>query len=324
MSVTDLIQVEIGQEAAFSDGAVATGKLMGVTDATLTVADKVHHVDALGRAYPAAEVAEVASSGEGSISMDLSYEDLLYPLDNFFSEFPTPDPATVWSYAPPTTAISVPNHYCIEFGALDATATAEYYAAGVLFTELNISGEAGSIWKGEFPFVCAAVDHRVMQVLNNRVVELIRMADTTIHFDTWGTAAGTAAASASTLVSFELHVENGRHLKTFGGSVIPTLWGEMQWKGTLTTVLEYNAAVKTIVDAMLAPAMVQRAIRINATSAGKYAHIDFYGTRVEGVELFSDRDGNITVSLDWEGTWEPTVGHWLEIVVDNDFVGPLV
>ena len=194
----------------------------------------------------------------------------------------------------------------------------EYDADGVLFTELNIRGEAGGVWTGEFPFICEDVTAAAGTVLADTVVELIRMSDTAIHFDAWHTAAGTAGATAATLVSFDLHVENGRHLKTFAGGIQPTGWGETQWKGTLTTVLEYNAAVKAIVDAMLAPALVQRAIEIEAISATPaIATIHFYGTLVNGVELFGDRDGNIVVSLTWEGTWDSTQNDWLEIIIDS-------
>jgi len=318
MAVSDLIKVQCGQAAAWGTTANASAKIMGVTDAKLQVVSETHHTEAAGRMYPSDLIANTGFSGEGSISMDLSYEHILFPLDNFFSQ--AVPAATVYTYAQPTTAITAPNHYTLEIGALDAVADAGYDADGVLFTELNISGEAGGVWTGEFPFICEDVTNAAATVLADTVVELIRMADTTIHFDAWHTAAGTAAATAATLVSFELHVANGRHLKTFAGGIQPLGWGETQWSGTLTTVLEYNAATKAIVDAMLAPALVQRAIEIEAIStlaAANIATIHFYGTLVNGVELFSDRDGNITVSLEWEGTWDSTQADWLEIIVDS-------
>ena len=46
----------------------------------------------------------------------------------------------------------------------------------------------------------------------------------------------------------------------FAGDLQPTNWGDTQWTGTLTTVLEYEDAVgsdvKAIVDARLGPALV--------------------------------------------------------------------
>lgn len=318
MAVTDLIKVQCGQGAAWGTTAAASAKIMGVTDATLEVVADTHHTEATGRMYPSQLMAYTAFSGKGSISMDLSYEHILFPLDNFFSQ--AVPAATVYTYVAPTTAITAPNHYTLEIGALDATADAGYDADGVLFTELNIKGEAGGVWTGEFPFICEDVTAAVATVLADTSVELIKMADTTIHFDTWGTAAGTAAATAATLISFDLHVENGRHLKHRGGTMQPPDWGEGQWSGTLTTVVEYNVATKAIADGLLTPALVQRAIEIEAIStlvAANIATIHFYGTLVDGVKLFEDKDGNIALSLTWEGTWEPTQADWLEIIIDS-------
>ena len=320
MAITDLIKVQIGQAAAWGDVTAATAKVMGITDATLSAVEPVHHTEKSNWMRPSRLAVQTGFYGEGSFSMDLSYEDLLYPLDNFFSQC-TPA-GTVWTYNPPLlSAVTTPNHYSIEVGATDAG----YTASGALITELNISGEAAGIWTGTFPFVCEDVDDQAMTAaLVDRAVELIRMADTTLQLDAWGTAAGTAAASASTLISFALNVKNGRHLKTFAGALQPTAYGETKWSGTLTTVLEFNAIGKAIVDALLTPVLTQRAIRIGATSAGKYARIDFYGTLIDGTTLFEDRDGNITVSLTWEGTYQPTQGTWMVIAIDNDFAGALV
>jgi len=112
-------------------------------------------------------------------------------------------------------------------------------------------------------------------------------------------------------------VNSNRHLKQFAASLTPEDWGDGQWTGTLTTVLEFNATGKAFVDALLAPGLVQRMIRIAATSAPRAATIDFYGTLVNGVELFSDRDGNITVSLEWAGTYNDTDSQWLTIDIVN-------
>jgi len=38
---------------------------------------------------------------------------------------------------------------------------------------------------------------------------------------------------------------------------------------------------------------------------------------IDGAELFTDRDGNITVDLLWDGTYNPTFTGWLTITVLN-------
>jgi hypothetical protein len=318
MAVTDLVKVQIGQQADLETPAAATAILMGVTDAHLQVVSEEHHVAKSGWYYPSSHISQVAFSGEGSISMDLSYEDIIFPFDNFFDE--EAPVGTVWTYTAPVDAQIDPNYYTIEFGDDGAGTAAEFEAAGCLFTELNIKGEAGGIWTGTFPFVCVDVDDLAMTgALGDRAVELIRMSDTDIHLDAWGTAAGTAAASADTLISFELHVEKNLHLKTFAGDMNPTAWGDGQWTGTLKTVLEHNAVSDALIDALLAPGLVQRAIEIEAIGpvSASFVTIHFYGTLVNGVKLFDDREGNVVVSLEWEGTYDPTQADWLEIIVDN-------
>ncbi|NIV36805.1 MAG: hypothetical protein GWN58_47430 [Anaerolineae bacterium] len=313
MPVTDLIKAQVGQESSWGTCVVATAKLMGVTEANLQIVDEVHQTEKSGSYYPSDLVAEVSQMGKGSISMDLSYEDILYPLDNFFDEeSPTGTTTYTWAYDAPSDTTVTPNYLSIEFGA----PSAEYEACGVLFTELNISGEAGGIWVGEFPFVCSSVAAGAMASLSDRAVELIRMADTEIYIDTWsGTIGSTKLDDA--LVSFELSVNPQRHVKQFAGEISPQSWGDGQWTGTLTTVLEFVAGTKAYVDALLGPALVQRMIRIAATSAPRSATIDFYGTLVNGAELFEDRDGNITVSLEWQGTYNDTDSAWLGFSIVN-------
>ncbi|NIV32914.1 MAG: hypothetical protein GWN58_26760, partial [Anaerolineae bacterium] len=137
-----------------------------------------------------------------------------------------------------------------------------------------------------------------------------------IYIDTWsGTIGSTVLADA--LISFDLNVTTNRHMKMFAGNLQPDDWGDGQYRGTLTTVLEYTSDTKAIVDALLTPALQQRMIRIIATSAPRSATIDFYGTLVNGAELFSDREGNVTVSLEWQGTYNDTDSEWLSFDIVN-------
>jgi len=288
---------------------------MGVTDASVDIVDEVHQSTDMGAMYPSDVVAEVSQHAEGSITMDLSYEDILYPLDNMFEEETPTDasPLYTWTYVAPTTAVLVGNVYTLEFGAPDA----EYEVTGALFTGGTISGEAGGVWTGEFPFIGQDVDDNSMTALASHTVELIRMADTVLTIDTWTGTMGATPVS-SELISFELAFETGRHLKYFNGALAPGDYGCTKHTGTLTTVMEFGTVAKAIVDALTIPGLIQRQIRLKATSSTHYAQIDFAGTLdAGGVTLFDDRDGNITVSLPWVGTWNDTDTNWLEFTIAN-------
>jgi hypothetical protein len=313
MASTDLIRLQFGQEVAWGTCVAATAKLMGLTDATLEVADEVYQTERGGWYYPSNLIAQVQQMGEGSVTFDLSYEDILFPLDNFFDEAtPTGTTTITWNYDAPTDTQVTPNYLTIEYGG-DGN---EYAACGVIFTELNISGEAGSVWTGTFPFMCSDVETVTAASLSNRAVELIRMADTEIYVDTWSGTVGSTKLDDS-LVSFTLAVQSGRHLKQFAGELSPQDWGDTKWTGQLTTVLEFNAGAKALVDAVVGGNLVQRMIRIQGSSGVKSATIDFYGTVVDGMTLFDDRDGNMIVTLVWEGTYNTTATEWLGVDVVN-------
>jgi len=335
MPVTDLVKAQVDVEATWGVCGTADHLLMGITDATLNIMDSVHQVERSGWYYPSDLVAQVQQHGEGSLSIDLSYEEILYMLDNFFdAETPATSTTTTgtvtytyynWAYDAPTDTTVTPSPLTIEFGAPNA----QYQACGLLFTELNISGEAGGVWTGTFPFLAQEVNTVTMATVTDSAVELIRMADTEIYMDTWAGTIGTTKKDDA-LISFDLSVTSGRHLKQFGGELEPQDWGDTQWTGTLTTVLEFTAAVKSHVDDLLDPTAtpIQRMIRIQADNDAtavsgndRIATIDFYGTLVDGVELFGDRDGNVTISLTWQGTWNDTDSAWLGFDIKNVVTG---
>lgn len=314
MAVKDLIKLQIGQETTWGTSVAATAKLMGLTDLSVDIVDVVHQsADLNGTMYPSDLVAEVSQHGEGSFSMDLSYEDICYPLDGIFEEeSATGTGPYVWTYVAPTTAVLASNDYTFEVGGTGA----EYEMAGATITGATIAGEAGSIWTGDFEFFSKAVDDAAMASLSDRTVELIRMSDTLLYIDTWTGAMGSTAVSDE-LISFSLNLDTGRHLKYFNGSLAPSDYGETKWSATLELVMEYSTTCKAMVDALSAPGLVQRQIRLKATSGTKIVQIDFAGTLMDGVTLFDDRDGNLIATLTFTGTYNDTDTDWLEITVTN-------
>ena len=87
--------------------------------------------------------------------------------------------------------------------------------------------------------------------------------------------------------------------------------------------MEFNSNAKTLVNEMLSPdALVQRQIRIRAATGAKtkarQATIDFAGTLADTVTLWDDRDGNMTVSLVWNGTYNKASTSWLRLDVKNE------
>jgi len=149
------------------------------------------------------------------------------------------------------------------------------------------------------------------------------MADTNIYVTPWAQSTLTTTALSATLISFELTANPQRHLKTFAGSGNPAAYGDSTWEGQLTTVLEFNSNAKTFVDEMVSPdTLVQRQIRLRASTGSateaRQATIDFAGTLADNVTLWDERDGNMTVSLVWNGTYNTANTSWLKLDVKNE------
>jgi hypothetical protein len=321
MPATALKVVQLFAEpaATWGSAARATVRLIGVTDAQLQIEDEVYQPEQLGNLAPGVQSAQVAQTATGSITQDGLYQDICYLLDGTFGKATgSANVGTGYArnYVAPLTGISSPQSYTMEFG----TTAGAYKMHGALPAKITIAGEAGKVWT----VACDLVGQKASTVTlstaatSTRSVQLIRVADTTFQVGAW--ANSTYSTVAATLISFSLEASPQRHVKTFAGSLYPSSHGENRWTGQLTTVVEFNASAKTYVDALLS-GLVQRRIQLTATgipAANRIANIQFAGTLVDGAQLFEDRDGNMTVSLTWNGTYNTSLLNWLKLKVTNE------
>lgn len=320
MPATALRKIQLGKQAGFSTDVTATVRLMAVTDASLNIVDEVLQPEELGIVAPMSQPEQVAQHAEGSFTQQASYQDLAYLLHGVFGTVGSSAAANttyVWKHAVAVSTTATPFLSTIEYGS----PSAEYQVVGGIMTNLQISCEAGGVWEASVDIIGKAVEAEALTTgLAIRDVELIRMADTAMTVDAWAGTMGTTPVAA-TLISFSGVANPQHHLKTFAGSLTPTSYGADRWEGTLETVLEFNAAAKAYVDGLLA-GRVQRQIQLKATTGtgtgAREATIQFCGTLVDGAELFGDRDGNLTVALNWMGTYNPTFGGWLTMRVKNE------
>jgi hypothetical protein len=324
MPASVLRTVYLGKEQLHTWGAstkAPTVKLMGLTDATLSVVDEVDQPELVGTLAPATVAAQASQHGEGHVEQRASYQDICYWLDGLFGPATASAAANTtytYNYAAPLVASTTPQHYTVQFGTTDA----EYEMDGAITNNLTLGIEAGQIWTLGVDLLGHAISTAALATCADRDVDLIKASDTTLYMDSWASQTIGATEIAATLISAELTANPGRHLKTFVGSITPEAYGENRWEGGLVTVLEFNASAKAIVDALLAPALVQRQIRLTATegltTAKRLCTVDFAGTLVDGAELFGDRDGNMTVSLKWNGTVNTVWDNWLAVKITNE------
>ena len=223
--------------------------------------------------------------------------------------------------APAATAVVVGKPFSIEYGE---PTSAAYRASGMMVQSLNIKGDADS---GQIE-VTAKLSGKTLEAntmttgLAVRAVDLLRFPDATLFVDPEAGPAGTTAVPA-TLISYDLTVSPGLHMKWFAGSATPADKGTDRWEGTLTTVLEFNAASKAYVDASFTAAVrriISLKVTTGATTALRTLQIDFGGTLTGAVKLFDDRDGNMTVSLTWTGIYNAAASMltWLKFYDKHD------
>lgn len=319
MPATAQRKIQIGKEGAATWGGdvAATVRLIGVTDASLQVVDNVVQSEQLGYLMPAVTSAQTQTHAEASVTQDATYQDITYWLDGVFGAATGSANAGtqyVYHYVAATSAVVTRPTYTMEYGATNA----EYGMLGAVPTSMEISMEAGGVWQTVVQLVGKDAEAEAMTTgLAIRTVQHIKSADTAFEVGAW--ANSTYTAVAGTLISANLTINPGVHVKQFLGSLNPASFGETRWEGQLTTVLEFNTTAKAYVDGLFS-GLVQRRFKIEAsqTNPTRKATIYFAGTLVDGATLFEDRDGNMTVSLTWNGTYSSTLTNWLQIEVTHE------
>ena len=315
MVASDIKVIQLGQEVTWGTGVAATIKLMGVTAASVTPVVETAQIADIGTLAPFRRSIQTGQSAMATIEMVGTYEDILYPVLSIFEEItPTGSGPYVWAFDAPLAAAPSLQPFTVEHGATGA----EYEMTGGMGVKLGIKIDVNDVWRLTWDLVGELLATTTLTAaLADRAVEMIRAADTAVYIDAVGGTMGATVVSG-TLISADLQIDTKRHLKSFlTDSVNPTTFGEARWsQGPLKLTFEFNATSKAYVDALLSAA-VYKQIRIKATSGTAIAQIDFAGTLVQGVELFSDRDGNMIIETTWDGEYNTTYGNWLAISVTN-------
>jgi len=285
-------------------------ELYGVTEASLKAITKVERVNEGGRIGPGRIAARTAESGEGSLTVNCLYEQMPTYLNGFFAALDQSSSAVTpynFPYTAPVTSTQAYAHYTMVYG----TSGMCYRANGTLFTDLTIKGEAGGLWEMTVgtlakEIVPSTTGYGTLAGPSSSIYNPIRMADTVLYIDDFdtGTIGGTTAAGM--LISFELGIKTGKHLKPLAGSLTPASFGDGKFEVTLKLQLEMTSTAKALIDEGLGStgAMVTRQIRVGAyNSASRQCNLDFAGVLMERPTFFEDREGNIIGNYSFEGLY---------------------
>jgi hypothetical protein len=248
---------------------------------------------------------------EGELELQTTYEDILYGLFGLFG--PVAPSGGVRTFSAPVTTYAAPQIYTMEYG----TPGAEYRVVGGLLKEWTLRYEANAGVTESWSFIGRSVQANTLTgSLPTRIVTPVISTHASWFMDPIGTAHGTTPIPG-TIIEAELSINTNRHLKMFEGSQ-PLTWGEGRWEAQLSITAEFNATAKTWVDGLLTT-HVARNFRVNfvETPNTRELQIDFVGLLAEPVELFGDRDGNMTVEVSFKALVAGPLNNWLQIRVVN-------
>ena len=310
MPATDLRRVQLGQQTAFATPAAATSILRGVKDVSVTINHSDAVVEELGRSVSDLVIVSQRHA-EGEVELQCTYEDILYGLFGLFG--PVAPSGGSRTFNAPITAYAAPQIYTIEYGAPGA----EYRVVGGLIREWTLRYEANAGVTESWAFIGRVVQANALTgSLPTRIVTPVLSRHASWFMDNVGTAHGTTQIPG-TVIEAELSINTNRHLKMFEGSQ-PLDWGQGRWEAQMSITAEFNATAKAWVDALLTD-RVARNIRANfvETANTRELRVDFVGLIGEPVELFGDRDGNMTVKLTFKALVAAPLNNWLQIRTIN-------
>ncbi len=312
--------LQLGQQSVFGTGVVATSKLMGVTDASFTVDPEIFRTPELGRMGPSPLVEMTKFGLIGMCAAQLTYEDALYFAHGLFGPVvPTGTTDKAWAFVAPVAAVSTPTIFTAEYGVPGGY----YKVRDALLNKTVFSWKAGGVWDVKSDILGTNIGTVVPAVLTDRAVVLARQTEA--YIDEWSGTMGTTLVPAS-IIAAEVTVDPSRHLKQFGERYSEN-WGEKNWDCSMKVTLEWNATTKAYIDALVTGAggtLLQKQIRITTNgAANRRIQFSMPGSLSNKPQLYSDRDGNVVIDLEFASTYHASFGNYFRMGITNQ-IGTLV
>lgn len=312
-----LWQVQAGKQTSRDTGVAPTAKLMGVSDFTATpLRESEQAAEKRGTLHPGYNAKLLKTGGDGALSVNVSFEDILFGLNGLFDEAtPTGEGPYTWPYAAPGSALPTPRVQSLVYG----DEAGAYRLVGALAGKFNLKAETGAFTTAQIDWVGYDVEPATLAALSDRTVNLITGDMWTVYIDAWDGTMG-ATEIANTAFLFDLEIDPGRHNVRHLGSLTPTGWDDAEtWKGALKLELELAGSAITMVSNILSGSPVGHQIRLKATDgADRGLQIDFTGRILGAPELVKGRDGKAAIELAYTPQYNPTFGDWLAVAVTNE------
>lgn len=323
--LSDLLRIYAAKETVWGTKVTpATVAVMGIKDLKLVpVVDGEVLKDMRGAFLPGAMAVIKKIGMTGALNRYATYEDAPYVLDALCG-LATPVFTSVYTYsyaAPGTGTIPNARIQTLYQATNDVNSLQAYYAApGFTLKKWTLKAATNEpiefnedyIGKQVLPAVVGDIGS-----LSDRVVTPLMGNDHALFIDAWGGTIGTTTITPDAY-ELEISIETGRDLVYALGSALPYTWKDARWKGSMKLVMEFNTATKAYYDAILAATTnFQKQIRNKFTNLTQSLAVDFAGTNVKAPALFTNKNGVLTVELEMDGTYNPTMGNWFKAVAVN-------
>lgn len=321
MTMQSEIRAQAGTQTVFTTAVTPTVAIRGIEEMPLKSTNDVEVIGDMTQALAGGDIGIVNGlAADGSMKGWACYEHLPYWLDNLLGRA-TPSGAGPYTrnYAAPITTAPAPRILTLVKG--DATVGAYRLTGGLLsnFTmrlepkkRMAINGDLMGIQLS--PTTLAALTP--LAAVN--VIMPSHVGATGLKWDAWGGTMGTTTLANCTLRYMELNIKPDRKSRWCIGNLAAQDYTESPWDGTLKLGLEFNATTKTDVDAIIGGTLTQRQFQATISpSAGLSLLVQFAGTVVDDLEIFSDDDGVVTVDLTLKRTYHATFANWLKMTVIN-------
>ena len=224
------------------------------------------------------------------------------------------------TYNPPITAAPTTKFYTIE--CYNTEATADYREMPHSYVEeWTLSGKTGEEWTIAANWVGRRLETGSPTALTALAsTEIAMFSKTKLYIDAVGGTIHTTQ-KLGVLMAADLKFSSGIMYVPVGDGTLyysAVKYGQPKFTYSITLELESSsvvAAERAILETVPQP---NRLISLDCpgSTANKNLRIDFAG-RHTAIGDYQNSDGNTTVTIDGEGTYDPTAALFLSVIVDN-------
>lgn len=313
MSIPSLLQVQAGRETTWSTAVAATAKLMGIEKFELEPIVEMQTWPAELRAslapnfLTAIKKVEAKGKAEGFVT----FEDIHPWLEGLFGTV-TPGGVGPYTraYIAPLGTAPTPKSQTIIYG--NGADPEPMRGTGVIPVGLKIDMASGEPTKFSCDLIGAQIDTTgALAALSDRAVIPIMGDAWALYMDAVGGTMGTTVVAA-TAFSASLEIKAAYGLKRYLGALVPGAYRVGDWTTALKLVLEFNATSKVAVDEILLHTTAhQRQIQLKATQGTNILQIGLGLSLKTAPKMFSEKDGVVTVELDYQGIYNTAFTNYL-------------